>query len=156
VRRLVGLSVIGAAATLAATVGSGAAVAQSCRATLPDSAGPFGQVAPPLRAKIGTGHVLTGVVLSALDCRPIAGAKVQFWQSNRRGRYTPATSGTVVTSPAGRFRFEGPMPSAYEGRSAHIHIRVVAPLHEILLSRYEPSRGARSGRVQLVLQPEEL
>jgi len=154
VRRPLGLLALTLIAALAAGVGS-AAAAQGCRATPPDGFGPFGQVAPPLRSKIGTGHVLTGVVLSALDCRPIAGAKVQFWQANRKGRYTPATSGTAVTSRTGRFRIEGPYPGSY-GRSPHIHLRVVAPLHQILLSRYEPPPGGRSGRIELVLQPEEL
>jgi len=39
---------------------------------------------PPLRAKIGTGHVLTGVVLST-SCAPIAGARVSFCHSNAKG-----------------------------------------------------------------------
>jgi protocatechuate 3,4-dioxygenase beta subunit len=106
------------------------------------------------KAKIGTGHVLTGVVLSAVDCRPIRGARVAFWQSNKQGRYTRATSGTVRTNAAGRFRFEGPYPSSYEGRPPHIHIRVVAANHEVLLTRYEPRRGARRGSVRLVLKPQ--
>ena len=55
----------------------------------------------------------------------------------------------------GRFRFEGPYPASYEGRPAHIHIRVVAKFHEMLLTRYEP-RGARRGTLRLVLRPEQL
>jgi len=91
-----------------------------------------------------------------LDCRPIRGARVELWQSNRNGRYTRATSGTVITDRAGRFRFEGPYPSSYEGREGHIHIRVVAPLHLPLLSRYVPAKGARRSSVRLVLEPDEL
>jgi protocatechuate 3,4-dioxygenase beta subunit len=144
-----------AALLLAAPAGAGPD-ALRCRPTPPDAAGPFGRGAPPLRAKIGTGHVLTGVVLSAIDCRPIRGAQVQLWQSNRNGRYTTRTSGTVITNGAGRFRFQGPYPPSYEGRRPHIHIRVFARLHEPLLSRYEPRTGARSGHIRLVLVPEEL
>jgi protocatechuate 3,4-dioxygenase beta subunit len=107
---------------------------------------------PPVRSKIGTGHVLTGVVLSELGCRPLRGAQVQLWQADRTGRYTRASSATVTTDRAGRFRFEGPYPPSYEGRSPHIHIRVVAAGHRQLLSRYVPPRGARTGRVRLVLQ----
>ena len=43
---------------------AGTAPAQACKPTPEDAFGPFGRVSPPLRAKIGTGHVLTGVVLS--------------------------------------------------------------------------------------------
>jgi protocatechuate 3,4-dioxygenase beta subunit len=105
----------------------------------------------PLRAKIGTGHVLTGVVLSP-SCAPIAGARVSFWQSNRKGVYTAAGRGAVRTNRLGRFRFEGPMPTSYAGQPAHIHIKVEAPGFEPLYTRYEP-RGTRRGTVRLVLLP---
>src|SRR6266511_2034484 len=128
----------------------------ACAPTLQDGFGPFGRSMPPMRAKIGTGHVLTGVVLSALDCRPLRGAQVQFWQSNKNGRYTMAGSATVITDRAGRFRFEGPVPTAYEGREGHIHIRVIAHGFKPLLTRYVPPRGSRRGEVRLVLDPEQL
>jgi protocatechuate 3,4-dioxygenase beta subunit len=149
------LCAIAAAGLLVAPATAGPS-AYRCQPTPEDSFGPFGRGTPPLRAKIGRGHVLTGVVLSAVDCRPIARAQVQFWQSNRNGRYTTAGSATVITDRAGRFRFEGPYPASYEGRQGHIHIRVFAPLHKPLLTRYEPAEGARSGRVRLVLEPDEL
>jgi protocatechuate 3,4-dioxygenase beta subunit len=141
-----------AAASAAAQAASGAAAAPGCPATPSDAAGPFGRGLPPVRAKIGTGHVLTGVILSAADCKPIAGALVQFWQSGRNG-YTRAGSATVRTNAAGRFRFEGPVPSTY-GREPHIHIRVSAKDHETLLTRYVVAPGSRSGTVRLVLVPE--
>jgi protocatechuate 3,4-dioxygenase beta subunit len=139
---------------LLAGAASSAPVA-SCKPTPEDAFGPFGRVTPPLRAKIGAGHVLTGVVLSALDCKPIRGARVEFWQSNKQGLYTRSTSGSVRTNSLGRFRFEGPYPASYEGRPAHIHIRVVAKFHEVLLTRYEP-HGARRGAVRLVLRPHQV
>jgi protocatechuate 3,4-dioxygenase beta subunit len=138
---------------LALLVGSAvSAPAAACKPTPDDGAGPFSRVTPPMRGKIGTGHVLTGVVLSSIDCQPIRRARVELWQSNRRGVYTRSTSGAVLTNTAGRFRFEGPYPPAYEGRPPHIHIRVVAKLHEVLVTRYEP-RGRHRGSVRLVLRP---
>jgi hypothetical protein len=146
---------VAAACALAAHVG-GAAAANACRPTIPDAAGPFGRGTPPLRATIGSGHVLTGVVLSALDCRPLRRARVELWQASRSGRYTRATSGTVITDGSGRFRFEGPYPPSYEGREPHIHLRVTASLHEQLLTRYVPARGAQTGTLRLVLEPAAL
>lgn len=125
-----------------------------CKPTPQDAFGPFGRGSPPLRAKIGTGHVLTGVVLSALDCRPVRGARVELWQANRLGRYTRASSATVVTDRTGRFRFEGPYPTSYAGREPHIHLRVIARGYTPLLTRYVPARGAKQGAVRLVLVPE--
>jgi hypothetical protein len=146
---------VAGACALTAPVG-GATAANACRPTIPDAAGPFGRGTPPVRATIGSGHVLTGVVLSALDCRPLRRARVELWQSNRNGRYTRATSATVITDSSGRFRFEGPYPPSYEGREPHIHLRVTASLHEQLLTRYVPARGARAGTLRLVLEPAAL
>jgi protocatechuate 3,4-dioxygenase beta subunit len=107
-----------------------------------------------LRAKIGTGHVLTGVVLSPA-CTPIPRARVSFWQSNAKGVYTAAGRGAVLTDKSGRFRFEGPMPVAYDGRPGHIHIKVQARDYETLYTEYEP-HGAPAGSVRLVLVPAAL
>ena len=156
-RRLRFFCAVAAGCALAApAVAVAAPDVSRCAPTPADTFGPFGRGTPPHRAKIGSGHVLSGIVLSVLDCRPIRGARVELWQSNRNGRYTRATSGTVITDRAGRFRFEGPYPSSYEGREGHIHIRVVAPLHLPLLSRYVPAKGARRSSVRLVLEPDEL
>jgi protocatechuate 3,4-dioxygenase beta subunit len=143
-------------ALVAVAASATASAAGSCSATLGDGFGPFGRGMPPVRAKIGTGHVLRGVVLSALDCKPAAGARVELWQSGKNGRYTRATSATVLVDRAGRFRFEGPYPPSYEGRAPHIHLRVIAPAHRPLLFRVVPAAGAKRTSVRLVLEPEAL
>jgi protocatechuate 3,4-dioxygenase beta subunit len=142
--------VVSVCAVVAAATGSAA----PCPATIPDGFGPFGRGSPPVRASIGKGHVLTGIVLSSLSCKPIRGARVELWQANAKGKYVRATSGTVLTDRSGRFRFEGPYPTGYEGAPPHIHLRVVASGHDVLLTRYVPARGARRGSVRLVLVPQ--
>jgi protocatechuate 3,4-dioxygenase beta subunit len=147
-----------AAALVAATAFAAptlAAPAASCTPTQQDSFGPFGRGMPPLRSSIGHGHVLSGVVLSALNCRPLRNARVEYWQESPHGGYTRATSGTVVTDARGRFRFEGPFPPSEQG-FPHIHLRVLAQGHKPLLTRYEPAQGERTGSVRLVLEPAEL
>jgi protocatechuate 3,4-dioxygenase beta subunit len=145
---------------LATAVGAGLAVtagaqapAARCAPTENDGAGPFQRGAPsaPRRAKIGTGHVLQGRVVRAPDCRAIAGALVVLWQSGPNG-YGPRGRGRVVTDRSGRFRFEGPVPTNY-GRGPHIHIAVSHPAYEELVTEYVVRRGARTGRIQLVLAP---
>jgi protocatechuate 3,4-dioxygenase beta subunit len=140
---------------VAATPAAGAPTQARCAPTLNDGAGPFGRGAPPIRAKIGTGHVLTGTVLST-DCRPLGGARIHLWQANRRGQYTRAGSATVIADRSGRFRFEGPRPVSYEGRAPHIHLRVAAADHALLYARYVPAPRATRGTVRLVLEPEAL
>jgi protocatechuate 3,4-dioxygenase beta subunit len=152
--RAIALAVLVVTGLVLAT-GSAAAATPGCRPTPSDSFGPFGRGSPPLRSSIGSGHVLTGVVLSALDCKPLARARVELWQAGRNGRYTRATSATVLTDAAGRFRFQGPPPGRYSSEP-HIHLRVVAPVHEILLARYVVRGASRRGVVRLVLTPQAL
>jgi protocatechuate 3,4-dioxygenase beta subunit len=149
------IAIVTATGALGASASAGPD-ASSCRASVGDAFGPFGRGIPPIRSKTGTGHVLTGVVLSALGCKPIRGAQVQFWQSNRRGQYVRALSATVLTDRTGAFRYESPLPVSYEGREPHIHIRVIARDHEPLLARYVLAKGTRRGSMRLVLVPLQL
>lgn len=148
-RSVVCLGVVAIVATAASVA---VAVAQpGCKPTLSDGAGPFTRLDAPRRAKIGTGHVLQGRVLGAGDCRPVRGALVYLWQAGPNG-YGPRGRGSVKTDQQGRFRFEGPVPTSY-GRAPHIHIAVVHPLFEEVLTRHVVRRGARSGRITIVLTP---
>lgn len=144
------------AVALVCALPASASSAASCGPTLGDPFGPFGRGMPPVRAKIGAGHVLTGVVLSSLDCKPIARARVELWQAGRNGRYTSAGSATVFTNKSGRFRFEGPFPSSYEGLPGHIHLRITAEAHKPLLLRVVPAPGAKRTSVRVVLEADDL
>jgi protocatechuate 3,4-dioxygenase beta subunit len=143
----------------ATAVGAGAAVAASggsaaCRPTAGDVPGPFQRIDAPRRAKIGTGHVLTGRVLRAGDCAAVVHARVVFWQAGPNGYvYRPRGRGSVQTDRAGRFRIEGPVPPSSGLRPPHIHLAVIHPDYEELLTRYVLRRGATSGRMRIVLTP---
>jgi protocatechuate 3,4-dioxygenase beta subunit len=142
----------GVAVVWLALPASGSNDAARCTATRSAVAGPFqGRVTAPRRAKIGAGHVLHGRILRAGDCAPVARALVVLWQAGPAG-YRPRGRGSVVTDRAGRFRFEGPVPASYGG-APHIHLAVVHPAYEDLLARYVVRRGAKTGRIRLVLTP---
>ncbi len=147
-RALACVAIVAAGAVGLAPTGSGA---RTCPPTEGAGAGAFqyGRVTAPLRAKIGTGHVLLGRVLRAPDCKPLAGIRVVLWQAGKNG-YGPRGRASVVTDRSGRFRFEGPVPASY-GRQPHIHIAVTHPAYEELVTRYVVRRGAKSGRITLVL-----
>jgi protocatechuate 3,4-dioxygenase beta subunit len=143
---------------LVAALSSGASLtataAQSaCRPTVGDTAGPFSRsgITAPRRAKIGTGHVLNGRVVRAGDCRPVSGALVVLWQAGPNG-YGPRTRGSVRTDRQGRFRFQGPVPTQY-GPEPHIHLAVIHPQFEELLTRFIVRPGSTSGRMRIVLTP---
>ena len=62
----------------------------------------------------------------------------------------------MFTDRAGRFRFEGPRPVSIKGRPPHIHLRIVAAKHAVLLTRYVPLPRAKSGSIRVVLIPARL
>lgn len=148
-------------ATIAAvaTVGlgpsaSGNSAQSRCQPTASSGPGPIERLDAPRRAKIGTGHVLRGRVLRAGDCAPVARALVVLWQAGPNGyRYLPRGRGSVVTDRSGRFRFEGPVPSSSGFRPPHIHIAISHGDYEELLTSYVVRRGAKTGRITLVLTP---
>lgn len=152
-RALACVAIAAAVAVGLAHTASDIQAAARCEPTLGDGAGPFQQsgLVVPRRSKIGSGHVLLGRVLSAPNCAPVAGAVVVLWQAGPNG-YGPRGRGRVVTDRSGRFRFEGPVPASY-GRGPHIHIAVLHPAYDELLTRYVVRRGAKTGRIRLVLAP---
>ena len=124
-----------------------------CVPTRPDIQGPFYKPNAPVRSTVGTGFVLTGTVQSAAHCDPVAQARIEFWLAGPAGRYDDAHRATVVTDAEGRYQFTSSFPPPYSGRS-HIHIRVSAPHHQVLVTQYYLKAGQTSGVFDLVLRPQ--
>lgn len=84
-----------------------------------------------------TGHVYEGLD----DSKPLKDATVSIWQADNAGNYHPngngpitkyemsqiALRGYVVTDENGAYSFTTIYPGEYEGRTRHIHVKVLAP-----------------------------
>jgi len=129
-----------------------AAYAQQCRVTPRDALGPFYVKGAPAQADLcasgsGGGQKLTvsGRVLSAPDCTPLAGARVEVWQADSRGDYTQVGAkqddagcllrASLKTGADGRYTFRTVLPGEYPGRPRHIHYRVSAKGHATLVTQ---------------------
>ncbi len=97
--------------------------------------GPYFKANSPARVSLfepgvtGTKMVIEGSVLTT-DCKPIARARLDFWQADAEGRYDNAgyrLRGHQFTDDAGRYRLETVVPGQYPGRTRHIHVKVQAP-----------------------------
>jgi protocatechuate 3,4-dioxygenase beta subunit len=97
--------------------------------------GPFYKRGSPERTSLiepgmpGTRITVTGYVLST-ECRPVAGAWLDFWQADERGGYDNAgyrLRGHQFTNNAGAFSLQTILPGLYPGRTRHIHVKVRAP-----------------------------
>ncbi len=114
-----------------------AAAAADCPGspTPAQTAGPFYREGSPqstvLREASSPGRrlLLTGVVYDG-QCRPLAGAWVDFWQADSQGRYDNTGfgfRGHQLTDSAGRYSLDTVVPAEYPGRTPHIHVKVRAP-----------------------------
>lgn len=110
--------------------------------TASDAQGPFFVSNVPVvqnlnrHGKPGEAMRIVGRVLSArAPHRPVAGARLQLWQTDGRGKYHPAAQGdyaqfrdqdvdmrgTLITDADGRFEVMSLFPTEYWPRPPHIH-----------------------------------
>jgi protocatechuate 3,4-dioxygenase beta subunit len=112
-----------------------AQVTPACgRPTTAQTEGPFFRPRSPQRVSLlepGVGgdtlHV-AGRVLTR-DCRPLAGAVLEFWQADAQGRYDTAgfrLRGHQLADAEGRWDLTTIVPALYPGRTRHIHVKVAA------------------------------
>jgi len=125
----------------------------SCMPTRADSEGPFYIPGAPLTTATGTGLNVSGQVLGSPDCRPIAGARIEWWQTNRSGRYDGDHRGSQVTDSDGNFRFATDFPGLYPGRPAHIHFKASAPGFRSLTTQLYLRGGEQEVSFPIVLAP---
>jgi protocatechuate 3,4-dioxygenase beta subunit len=138
---------------LAGSAASGAGSApSSCTPTRSDSLGPYYDPGAPVRSKVGTGgYVLTGGVLAARTCRPLARVRIELWLANEQGEYDDAHRATVFSRRNGGYRFESNRPVGYGGRAPHIHVRVTARGFRTLVTQHYPRGTRRSATFNIVL-----
>jgi protocatechuate 3,4-dioxygenase beta subunit len=85
----------------------------------------------------GAPLILTGYVLTT-DCRPIAGALLDFWQADDDGVYDNTgyrLRGHQFADEQGRYRLETILPGLYPGRTRHIHVKAQPPSGAILTTQ---------------------
>ena len=101
-------------------------------ATVPQTEGPYFKPSSPERTELfeegmaGQPIELVGFVLSRA-CKPLAGALLDFWQADDKGRYDNSgfrLRGHQFSDAEGRYRLRSIVPGLYPGRTRHIHVKV--------------------------------
>jgi len=142
-------------AVLIASFANPAAAAEwKCTPTPQDEIGPFYRPNAPLRSEIGRGYILEGTVRSAATCRPIPGARIEFWQAGPDGRYSDAYRATIVSDRRGRYRLTTSFPPPYARRPSHIHILVDMRGYAGLITQHYPRAGQRRATFDLTMETE--
>ena len=105
--------------------------------------GPFYTPKTPNRADLresgttGETLVLEGMVLTP-DCNPVAGAVIDIWHCDDKGRYDNSGyryRGHQFTDRTGMFRFNTIRPPKYPGRTPHIHVKVQGEATRLLTTQ---------------------
>jgi protocatechuate 3,4-dioxygenase beta subunit len=111
--------------------------------TLPQTEGPYFKPSSPERIELleegmaGQPIELVGFVLTRA-CKPLAGALLDFWQADDKGRYDNSgfrLRGHQFTDAEGRYRLRSIVPGIYPGRTRHIHVKVQAPGEAVLTTQ---------------------
>jgi len=111
--------------------------------TLRQTEGPFFKPFSPERTELleegMAGHPieLIGFVLSR-PCKPYAGALLDFWQADDKGRYDNSgfrLRGHQFADAEGRYRLRSVVPGVYPGRTRHIHVKVQPPGGRLLTTQ---------------------
>lgn len=95
--------------------------------------GPYYKIGSPQRNNIsqdiiGEKLIVAGFVFDK-NCKPFAGAWLDFWQADASGQYDNVgfkLRGHQFTDSSGQFTLETIVPAAYESRPPHIHVKVKA------------------------------
>ena len=120
------------AATSSPAASSPAPAACTGRRTPATTEGPYFKAGSPERSSLveagmaGTRLTLSGRVLTS-DCRPVAGASLDFWQADASGAYDNRgyrLRGHQLTDAEGRYTLETIVPGEYPGRTEHLHVKV--------------------------------
>ena len=129
-------------------------VAATCPPTGADMLGPFYVAGAPERSKTGDGLTVEGLVRSTRDCKAMSGVKLEWWSANARGDYDDAHRATQITDGDGRFRYVTDMPGKYPGRPVHLHVKVTAPGHTVLVTQVYPKPSQTTVAQDFVLQAQ--
>ncbi|MBM2830178.1 MAG: intradiol ring-cleavage dioxygenase [Gammaproteobacteria bacterium] len=105
------------------------------------------------KVDISTGLVISGSVLSAMDCSPVADARIAHWQMNREGVYEDRLRAYLFSGEDGLYRFETEWPGA---PIPHIHFIVTAEGYKKLVTNWIGSEQIKQITQDFVLQPVEL
>ena len=116
--------------------------------------GPFYVAGAPERSKTGDGLTVEGLVRSTRDCKALSGVKLEWWSANARGDYDEAHRATQSTNGEGRFHYVTDMPGKYPGRPIHLHVKLTAPGHRVLVTQVYPKPNQAALAQDFVLQAE--
>ena len=138
----------------------------ACVATQRDALGPFFVKDAPqqgdlcIAASDNERLTVSGRILAAPTCQPLAGATIEIWQADVKGEYSQVSRerkdnprcllrATLRSDADGRYTFRSVLAGEYPGRPSHIHYRVSMNGYRTLVTQlyFNSERGVDAARV---------
>ncbi|MEE8388017.1 MAG: hypothetical protein V3R65_05525 [Acidiferrobacterales bacterium] len=138
-----------AATILLAILASQPALARDCTATVARTAGTHYQPVTTQKTDIGQGLIVSGYILSARDCSPIANARISHWQAGENGQYQDRLRAYLFSDKNGGYRFRTEWPAAI---IPHIHFIVSARDFESIGTQWIGNKKLKEIRFDIVLR----
>ncbi len=138
-----------AATILLAMLATQSAIARDCTATTARTAGTHYKPVTRQQTDIGRGLIVSGYILSARDCRPIASARISHWQAGENGQYQDRLRAYLYSGKTGSYRFRTEWPAAM---IPHIHFIVSARGFNTIGTQWIGSEKVKEIRFDIILR----
>ena len=138
-----------AATSLLAMLATQPALARDCIATTARTAGTHYKPVTTQKTDIGRGLIVSGHILSARDCKPIADARISHWQAGENGQYQDRLRAYLFSDKKGSYRFSTEWPAAM---IPHIHFIVSARGFETIGTQWVGYKKLKEIRFDIVLR----
>ena len=75
--------------------------------------------------------------------------------ANPDGKYTDDYRATVIADKEGQYTFESHVPPPYTSRPPHIHIKVTAAGHKVLVTQHYSKKDQDTANFDLILRSDD-
>jgi len=134
------------------TLVAGPALAANCEATVARTSGTHFKPVTTQKTDIGRGLVVSGRILSAGDCKPIANARISHWQAGDNGIYQDRLRAYLYSNNKGRYRFHTEWPAAIV---PHIHFIVSTGGYRTVGTQWIGDERTKEIKFDIVLQQNQ-
>lgn len=125
--------------------------AKNCPPTTTMSSGTHYKQITQKRVNIGKGLLVSGIILSAADCKPVVNAKIAHWQANDKGFYEDRLRAYLYSNKNGHYQFQTEWPAAI---IPHLHFRVSVKGYRTLSTQWIGDKKTGRIRFNIVLLPK--
>ncbi|MFV1998125.1 MAG: intradiol ring-cleavage dioxygenase [Acidiferrobacterales bacterium] len=131
---------------------AGPALAVDCTATAARTSGTHFKPITTQKTDVGRGLIVSGRILSAGDCKPIANARISHWQAGENGRYQDRLRAYLYSDKKGRYRFHTEWPAAIV---PHIHFIVSTSGYETVGTQWVGNERTKEIGFDIVLRQNQ-